>query len=476
MIRIRLSELAAALGCPVTHPGGGHTGGHTGKDVAVESIVTDSRKVDFGALFAALPGSQVDGHDFAPAAVRLGAVALLVQRQLDLAGERPGERPRERPRERQVPQLVVPDVLQALGKLAALLRERLDPVVVGITGSNGKTTVKEMVASILRPAGEVLATRGNYNNELGVPLSLFGLEPRHRFAVLEMGASKAGDIAYLAAIARPDVALVTNVGPAHLGGFGSVEGVARAKGEIYAALSPDGCAVINADEPWSGLWRELNRAQKIITFGAGAAGDVRLEGDEQRPRIATPQGTFDLRLALPGRHNLLNAAAATAVALALDLGLPAIRHGLEAVQPVPGRLNMIESDAGWTVIDDTYNANPASLYSALQVLAGMQGTAWLVLGDMKELGSESPKMHREVGDNARAMGVSRLFATGKMSTYTVDAFGEGAEHFETREALAEAVRRSLRPGVNCLVKGSRSMGMEAVVAAITRKDGMREAG
>jgi UDP-N-acetylmuramoyl-tripeptide--D-alanyl-D-alanine ligase len=461
VIRIRLSELAAALGCP---PPARKPSQNGEREVMVESIVTDSRKVDFGALFAALPGSQVDGHDFAPAAVRLGAVALLVGRRLDLAGERP------------VPQLVVDDVLQALGKLATLLRERLDPVVVGITGSNGKTTVKEMVASILRPTGEVLATQGNYNNELGVPLSLFGLEPRHRFAVLEMGASKAGDIAYLAAIARPDVALVTNVGPAHLGGFGSMEGVARAKGEIYAALSPDGCAVINADEPWTGLWRELNRAQKSITFGAGAACDVRLDGGEQQPRIATPQGTFDLRLALPGRHNLLNAAAATAVALALDIGLPAIRSGLEAVQPVPGRLNMIESEAGWTVIDDTYNANPASLYSSLQVLAGMQGTAWLVLGDMKELGSESPKMHREVGDNARAMGVSRLFATGAMSTYTVDAFGEGAEHFETREALAEAVRRSLRPGVNCLVKGSRSMGMEAVVAAITRNTGMGEAG
>jgi UDP-N-acetylmuramoyl-tripeptide--D-alanyl-D-alanine ligase len=465
VIRIRLSELAAALGCPPPAPRPDPKSAQKAeREVTVESIVTDSRKVDFGALFAALPGSQVDGHDFAPAAVRLGAVALLVQRRLDLAGER------------QVPQLVVDDVLQALGKLATLLRERLDPIVVGITGSNGKTTVKEMVASILRPSGEVLATQGNYNNELGVPLSLFGLEPRHRFAVLEMGASKAGDIAYLASVARPDVALVTNVGPAHLGGFGSIEGVARAKGEIYAGLPEDGCAVINADEPWSALWRELNRARKVITFGTGARCDVRLDSDEQQPRLATPQGTFDLRLALPGRHNLLNAAAATAVGLALDVALPAIRSGLEAVQPVPGRLNMIESEAGWTVIDDTYNANPASLYSALQVLSAMQGTAWLVLGDMKELGNNSPKMHREVGDAARDMGVSRLFATGDMSVYTVDAFGEGAEHFATREALAEAVRRSLRPGVNCLVKGSRSMGMEAVVEAITRRNDTRETG
>ena len=449
MIRLRLSELAAVLGCPPPD-----------RDVSIEAIVTDSRKVDYGALFAALPGDQADGHDFAGAAVRLGAVALLVSRRLDLAA----------------PQLVVDDVLTALGKLAALLRQRLDPTVVGITGSNGKTTVKEMVASILRAQGPVLATQGNYNNELGLPLSLFRLEPRHRFAVLELGASKAGDIAYLAGIAQADVGLVTNIGPAHLGGFGSMEGVARAKGELYAALPEDGWAIVNADEPWVDLWLGCNRAGQVITFGVGEPADVRLAGDAERPRIVTPQGDFALELALPGRHNLVNAASATAVALALGIGLEGIREGLAAVEAVPGRLNFIETEAGWTVIDDTYNANPASLYSALQVLAGMQGTAWLVLGDMKELGTDSPKMHREVGESARAMGVSRLFATGDMATYTVDAFGPGAEHFETREELAEAVRQHLRPGVNCLVKGSRSMGMEAVVAAITRQPGIRGAG
>lgn len=449
MIRLRLSELAAALGCPAP-----------GRDVGVEAIVTDSRKVDYGALFAALPGSQTDGHDFAGAAVRLGAVALLVNRRLEL----------------EVPQLVVDDVLAALGKLAALLRGRLDPAVVGITGSNGKTTVKEMVGSILRRVGPVLATQGNYNNELGLPLTLFRLEPRHRFAVLEMGASRGGDIAYLAGIAEPDVGLVTNIGPAHLGGFGSLEGVARAKGELFASLPPDGWAVINADEPWVDLWRACNRAGQVMTFGAGDDGDVRVTGGETHPRIVTPQGSFDLELPLPGRHNRVNAASATAVALALGVGLDDIRAGLATVEAVPGRLNFIETEAGWTVIDDTYNANPASLYSALQVLSNMQGTAWLVLGDMKELGTDSPKMHREVGESARAMGVSRLFATGDMAACTVDAFGPGAEHFETREELAEALRRSLRPGVNCLVKGSRSMGMEAVVAAITRDVSMREAG
>lgn len=448
MIRMRLSELAAVLDCPVPQ-----------RDVTVDAIVSDSRRVDFGALFAALPGSQVDGHDFAPAAVQLGAVALLVNRRLDL----------------DVPQLVVGDVLFALGRLAALLRQRLDPVVVGITGSNGKTTVKEMVASILRPAGAVLATRGNYNNELGVPLSLFELEPSHRFAVLELGASKPGDIAYLAEIARPDVGLITNIGPAHLGGFGSEEGVARAKGEIYAALPADGHAVINADEPWTGMWAGVNRAGHVLTFGSGPGCDVRVSGDEQQPVLQTPQGAFELRLALPGAHNRLNAAAATAVALALSIGLDEIRAGLEGVKAVPGRLNFIDTSMGWTVIDDTYNANPASLYSALQVLSGMQGTPWLVLGDMKELGTDSPKMHREVGDAARAMGVMRLFATGEMSVHAVDAFGEGGEHYASRDELAASLRRQLRPGINCLVKGSRSMGMEAVVEAITRDAGMKEA-
>jgi UDP-N-acetylmuramoyl-tripeptide--D-alanyl-D-alanine ligase len=448
MIRMRLSELAATLDCPAPQ-----------RDVTIDAIVSDSRRVDYGALFAALPGSQVDGHDFAPAAVKLGAVALLVDRRLDL----------------DVPQLVVADVLNALGRLAALLRQRLDPLVVGITGSNGKTTVKEMVAGILKSAGPVLATRGNYNNELGLPLSLFALEPRHRFAVLELGANKAGDIAYLADIARPDIGLITNIGPAHLKGFGSEEGVAHAKGEMYAALPADGYAIVNADEPWKEYWLQVNRAGNVLTFGSGPECDVQVAGDEQCPVIRTPEGAFDLRLALPGAHNRLNAAAATTVALAAGIGLDSIRHGLEGVGPVPGRLNFIETAAGWTVIDDTYNANPASLYSALQVLSSMQGTPWLVLGDMKELGTDSPKMHREVGDAAKAMGVKRLFATGDMSVHAVDAFGAGAEHFATREELAETLRRSLHPGINCLVKGSRSMGMEAVVEAVTRDAGMREA-
>jgi UDP-N-acetylmuramoyl-tripeptide--D-alanyl-D-alanine ligase len=401
----------------------------------------------------------VDGHDFAASAAGMGARALLVSRRVDAA----------------VPQLVVEDVLSALGLIARMLRQRLDPVVVGITGSNGKTTVKEMLASILRQQGEVLATQGNFNNELGVPLTLFRLEPRHRFAVLEMGASKAGDISYLTSIAQPDIGLVTNIGPAHLEGFGSEEGVARAKGEMYSSLDESGHAIMNGDQPWLALWRRLNTAGHVLTFGDGPDNDVLLLPDQGGARIRTPAGEFPVRLTLPGRHNLLNAAAAAAAATALAVPQEMIRQGLEAVEPVPGRLNLIPVDAGWTVIDDTYNANPASLYSALQVLAGMQGTAWLVLGDMKELGEDSRKLHAEVGDAARALGVSRILATGEMAAVTVDAFGAGGRHFKDKSRLIEALKAELRPGINCLVKGSRSMGMEQVVKAITASRAMREA-
>jgi len=449
MIRLSLSELARALNCPPPRA-----------EVSIDNIVTDSRKVHHGTLFAALPGSNFDGHDFAGSAVDLGATALLVSRPLPL----------------DVPQLVVEDVLTALGTLAGLLRTRIDPTVIGITGSNGKTTVKELLAAILRLEARVLSTRGNYNNELGVPLSLFGLESDHRYAVLEMGASKAGDIAYLAKIANPDLGLITNIGPAHLGGFGSEEGVARAKGELYAALPSEGTAVFNADEPWLELWKGMNSAGRAVTFGREPGADIQVVEQGSKPAIATPGGVIEPRLQLPGSHNLVNAAAATAVALALNIGLEKIQRGLESVKPVPGRLNRIKTEEGWTIIDDTYNANPASLYSALQVLAGMQGEPWLVLGDMKELGEGSRKMHREVGEAAKVMGVRRLFTMGEMAVYTSEAFGAGAQHFTSRDELSETLRAALRPGVICLVKGSRSMGMEAVVNAIASAPEMREAG
>jgi UDP-N-acetylmuramoyl-tripeptide--D-alanyl-D-alanine ligase len=428
-------------------------------DVSFTGITTDSRQVNPGMLFAALSGEHFDGHEYIQQAKELGAVAVLVCQKV----------------ETDLPVLQVKDVLAALGILAGYWRNQCPAKVVGITGSNGKTTVKEMVASILRQQGKILATDGNFNNELGLPLTLFRLDVSHDYAVVEMGASYPGDIAYLAGITRPDVGLITNIGPAHLQGFITMEGVARAKGELFAALPEDGVAVINAAEPWVDLWQGLNKAETVYYFGGEGENHVQARGNAKEVVVSTPIGEFSLQLPLPGEHNLTNALAATAVCLALDIPLAAIKVGLEAVKPVRGRLSLVRSNAGWTVIDDTYNANPASLYAALQVLAHQGGEPWLVLGDMKELGTNSRKMHAELGDAARSLGVKRLFAVGDASTATVDAFGPSAVHFSNKDRLIEALRSQLKPGVACLVKGSRSMGMEHVVSAISNGDDYLEA-
>ena len=420
-------------------------------DVEFTGITTDSRQVVPGMLFAALVGQTVDGHDYIQQATDRGAVAVLVERKVPTS----------------LPALQVADVLKALGILAAYWRSECPAKVVGITGSNGKTTVKEMVANILSQSGTVLATRGNFNNELGLPLTVFQLNKTHDYAVLEMGASNPGDIAYLAGIAKPDVGVITNIGPAHLQGFINVQGVARAKGEMFAALPPDGTAVMNAAEPWLELWQGVNKAGSVLYFNGEASDHIRARHEADHDVVSTPAGEFSLRLPLPGEHNLTNALAATAVCLALDIPLAHIKTGLETVSPIPGRLSLKRAKAGWTVIDDTYNANPASLYAALQVLSSQVGEPWLVMGDMKELGSDSRKMHAELGDAARSLGVKRLFALGEASAAAVDAFGEGALHFKSRDELIAALRAVLNPGVACLVKGSRSMGMEHVVNAIS---------
>lgn len=423
-------------------------------------ITADSRLVKPGMLFAALPGSRTDGHDHVHTAANAGAVAALVSRPVTC----------------ELPQILVPDVLLALGRLAAAWRARCKPVVIGITGSNGKTTTKEMITNILAINARVLATEGNFNNELGLPLTLFSLEESHQFAVLEMGASKRGDIRYLAGIAAPDIGLVTNVGPAHLQGFGDEQGVARAKGEMYQALPSEGHAVLNLDDKWSDLWREMTAARNTVTFGRSKQCDVYLQSGSMGTRVMTPAGDFELTLGLPGEHNLQNALAATAVAVALNIDRQQIRHGLQNTRPVPGRLNLLHTKSGWTIIDDTYNANPASLYAALQVLAHEPGEPWLVLGDMKELGSGSRKMHAEMGEAARALGVRRVYAFGDASRSTVDAFGPGARHFADHDSLIRALCDDLVPGIACLVKGSRSMHMEKVVSAVSSACEMREAG
>ena len=439
-----LKQATATLGC-----------GPLQTDVTFAGITPDSRQVKPGMLFAALSGQTFDGHNYIQQAKERGAVAALVCRNV----------------ETDLPTIMVPEVLPALGVLAGDWRKQCSARVVGITGSNGKTTVKEMIASVLRQNGAVLATQGNFNNELGLPLTLFGLSKSDDYAVLELGASNLGDIAYLADIAQPDVGVVTNIGPAHLQGFITMEGVAAAKGELYASLPADGVAIINSAEPWVDMWQEINTAGTTYYFNGDGENHIRARSVAGEVMINTPVGEYSLRLPLPGTHNLANAMAATAVCLALDIPLADIKAGLEAVEPVPGRLSLVSSSAGWTVIDDTYNANPASLYAALQVLASQSGEPWLVIGDMKELGADSRKMHAELGDAARSLGVKRLFALGDASTATVDAFGSMAAHFSSREGLIRALRSQLKPGVACLVKGSRSMGMEHVVSAISEVNG-----
>jgi len=422
-----------------------------GQDQNFEAVCTDSRQITPSCLFAAIKGERVDGHDYAIQAISAGACAVLTERQLEDVES----------------QLVVADVLLALGALARAWRQQINPTVVAITGSNGKTTVKEMVTEILAGSAPVLSSQGNFNNELGLPLTLFRLAAEHRYAVLELGASKAGDINYLAEICQPDVGLVNNAGPAHLQGFGSLDGVARAKGELLAALPESGNAVFNGDQQWASLWNSLNRAAIGIRFGEDPGHPVhgrRLA--DGMIEINTPGGSFQAHLPLPGQHNLMNALAATAVATVLEVPVPQIQAGLEAVSPVTGRLNRLVSQRGWIIIDDTYNANPASLYAGLLVLAEQSSEPWLVLGDMLELGGGSRKLHSEVGEAAAGLGVKRLYCVGELSQAAAETFGKDARHFSSKEDLIDGLLNDIHPGITCLVKGSRSMGMESVVTAL----------
>jgi UDP-N-acetylmuramoyl-tripeptide--D-alanyl-D-alanine ligase len=430
-----------------------------GEDREFAAVSIDSRTLDPGDLFVAVRGDRFDGHDFAAAAAERGACALVVSRQLPL----------------DLPQLVVADTLAALASGARAWRQQFGLPLVGVGGSNGKTTTKELLAAILAKLGRTLATRGNLNNHIGVPLTLFRLEPTHQAAVVEMGANHAGEIASLVDIARPTVGLVTNAGAEHLEGFGSLEGVARAEGEMFAGLGGDATAVMNADDEFAPLWRELSTARRSVTFGIDSDADFRAlavsSGIEAGAwvshfELATPAGRAPVRLALPGRHNVLNATAAAAAAWACGASLRQIVDGLAAVQPVRGRLQLKPALCGAWLIDDSYNANPTSALAGLEVLGGLDGERWLVLGEMAELGEHAAAGHAEVGAAARAQGVSRLFAVGPTTLHAVEAFGQGGHWFPDTDALAAAVRESMRPGVALLVKGSRVNRLERVVEVL----------
>ncbi|MBA2491479.1 MAG: UDP-N-acetylmuramoyl-tripeptide--D-alanyl-D-alanine ligase, partial [Gammaproteobacteria bacterium] len=419
-----------------------------GDDSAVASVTTDTRALQPGQLFVALAGPRFDGHDFVAELDPTQAAGALVACEMRTS----------------LPRIVVDDTLTALQRLSAAWRRQSKATVVALTGSNGKTTVKEMIAAILKQEGEVLATRGNLNNHIGVPLTLLSMRPNHAFAVVEMGANHPGEIAVLTAIIDPDIALVINAAAAHLEGFGSIEGVARAKGEIFAGLGDDGAAVINADDAYADYWRSRVGARKCLTFGLDAKADVSARSiDEQDLHVTTPAGDIKIRLSLPGRHNVRNALAAAAVAIAAGASLASIRTGLEKITQVRGRLVPRDGMHGARLLDDSYNANPGSFAAALEVLVAQPGAHWLVLGDMAELGASGEALHRMVGELARDAGVARLFALGALSQAAADAFGTGAAHFDSHAALVEALHDALGAGADnngtILIKGSRSMCM-----------------
>lgn len=427
----------------------------SGPRTEFHGVCTDSRQVRPGSVFVAIQGPNHDGHDHVAAAAQAGAVAALVERAVAAP----------------LPQLLVPSTRAALGRVGAAWRAELGLPMVAVTGSNGKTTVKEMTAAILRRLGPVLATRGNLNNEIGVPLTLLSLEPEHRFAVVEMGANHPGEIAYLVGLARPDAAVVTNAGPAHLEGFGNLDGVARAKGELFGGVADGGTAVINADDPYAPLWRGLVGGRRTLTFGLDGAADVgaewAVEADGTRVWLRTPAGAAQFLLALPGRHNVLNALAACALALAVGVDPAVMAAGLDGFSGVAGRLQSRAGSGGSTVIDDTYNANPGSLRAALAVLAERPGERVLVLGDMGELGADAQTLHQQVGEDARACGIERLFTLGTLGRCAAQAFGPAAVHSPDLDSLLAALRPCLGPSTTVLVKGSRSMRMERVVAALS---------
>jgi UDP-N-acetylmuramoyl-tripeptide--D-alanyl-D-alanine ligase len=435
-----------------------------GEDRVFDCISTDSRSLPPGALFVALRGERFDGHEFASAAAARGAGGLLVEHPLPIA----------------LPQVVVTDTLGALTACARAHRRRFRNPVVAVTGSNGKTTTKEMLGAILSRKGPCLITKGNLNNHIGVPLTLLDLRQEHRHAVIEMGANHRGEIAHLASIAEPDIGLVTNAGAAHLEGFGSLDGVAAGKGELFAGLPSAGVAVINADDRYASLWRSLAAGRRLLTFGVEQPADftaqhivtsIESNGPRQQFDLVSPVGTESVRLDLAGLHNLRNALGAAAAAHAAGADLSDIAAGLAAVRPVKGRLEFRRAVNGALLVDDSYNANPASVRAGLDTFRGAAGARWLVLGDMMELGSGADQLHAEIGRYAREAGIERLLAFGPKSRFAVDAFGAGGTWFEDIDELIAEARRSLVPDVVVLVKGSRANRLERVTAALARAQG-----
>ncbi|GHA91036.1 UDP-N-acetylmuramoyl-tripeptide--D-alanyl-D-alanine ligase [Modicisalibacter luteus] len=447
-----LAAIAAVLG-----------GVWRGKDRQAGAVTTDTRSLKPGDIFLALCGERFDAHDFLAQAREAGAVAAIVSRPVD----------------DRLPQIQVTDTRLALGILGQARRLAWGGPLVAVTGNSGKTTVKEMVAAILRRRGETLATKGNLNNDIGAPLTLLGLSPAHRHAVIELGANHLGEIAWTTMLARPQVAVITNVTGAHVGEFGGMGQIAQAKGEILAGLASDGVAVLNRDDVFYPFWQRLAGQRCVLDFGLSA--DARIQArdmvNDEVGRYAftlvqdgKPLGR--VLLGLFGKHNVRNALAAAAAALALEVPAEDVIAALSELQAMPGRLAMVEGLRGSRLLDDTYNANPGAVKAALDVLAQMPAPRWCFLGAMGELGEAAGSLHAEVGHYARERGIDFLGTLGPLAEPAARAFGEPGCHFTNWDALLRHAQNHLPSGASVLVKGSRSAGMERLVAEL-RADASR---
>lgn len=432
---------------------------YKGENQAFSTISTDSRNLVEGQVFLALKGPNFDGHKFAEKALEQGVKALIVERELAL----------------DIPQFVVENTRVALGKLGSAVRDAVNPKTVAVTGSVGKTTVKEMTAAILAQKGSVLATQGNFNNDIGVPLTLLRLEPHHEYAVIELGANHIGEIGYTTALAKPQVAAISNVAEAHLEGFGDLFGVARAKGEIFQGLPENGVAIVNADSEFLEYWLSRLTDKQVIQFSAKGKKDIWAE-DLVLDEIGRASFTLcyknesaKVSLPIPGEHNVANAMVAASLVLPLGITLAEVASGLAAMPQVKGRVNVIEVSTELTLIDDTYNANVRSVKAAIDLLSGISGTRILALGDMAELGEDAREYHQQIGLYAQQKGVDALFTLGVLSQSASDVYAQSERHFSTRDKLVAKLVEHLNNTegkVTVLVKGSRSAKMELLVEAL----------
>lgn len=429
-----------------------------GDDLSISHVGTDTRVLTKGSLFVALRGENFDAHDFIAGAEQAGAAAVLVSR----------------PVETSLPQILCADTQEALAEFAAGMHQGRKAVVVALTGSNGKTSVKNLITEILNHTGITYSTPGNRNNEIGLPMAVLDAPEDAEFAIYEMGAGKPGDIAYLCSIVAPQVSLINNIGPAHLERMGSLFGIAETKAAIYEALSDDGVAVINADEAFAPYFAQRVGHRRIFRYGIENDADIRatniqLYAEHSIFELHAPAGKQTITLALPGRHNVMNALAATGLALAAGAHYDAIVQGLQNAAAVKGRQIAYVLDNEAVLIDDSYNANPGSVAAAINTLAQNKRGSWLVLGNMAELGENAAELHADVGALAKKAGVEKCWTVGELAKQASKAFGEGARHFESKAALIEALIHELHIGARCLVKGSRSSAMDEVVKAVLKK-------